>query len=60
MKSDGLVQPLFGGPSDIVGDIHGEIEALLALLHRLGYSGEWRRSLVGQPDGLSSGEGHHD
>jgi hypothetical protein len=33
-----LVRPLFDGPLDIVGDVHGEIEALLALLRRLGYT----------------------
>lgn len=33
-----LVQPLFDGPVDIVGDIHGEIGALDALLERLGYT----------------------
>ncbi len=32
-----FVRPLFDGPVDIVGDIHGEIEALDALLLRLGY-----------------------
>lgn len=32
-----LVQPLFDGPLDIVGDVHGEIEPLLSLFHRLGY-----------------------
>jgi len=32
-----LVQPLFEGPIDIVGDVHGEIDALEALLERLGY-----------------------
>jgi hypothetical protein len=32
-----LVQPLFDGPLDIVGDVHGEIEPLMALLDRLGY-----------------------
>jgi hypothetical protein len=32
-----LVQPLPPGPLDIVGDIHGEYEALLALLQHLGY-----------------------
>lgn len=31
-----LVQPLPEGPLDIIGDIHGELEALLALLHHLG------------------------
>ncbi len=34
---DSLVQPLFNGPLDIVGDIHGEIDALRSLMHRLGY-----------------------
>ncbi len=33
-----LVQPLFDGPLDIVGDIHGEIEALRALLKHLRYA----------------------
>lgn len=32
-----LVQPLFDGPLDIVGDVHGEIEALRNLMDRLGY-----------------------
>lgn len=32
-----LVQPLFEGPIDVVGDVHGEIDALLALLRHLGY-----------------------
>jgi len=42
-----LVQPLFDGPLDLVGDIYGEIEALEVLLDRLGYdevvgkSGSW-------------------
>ena len=35
-----LVQPLFGGPIDIVGDVHGEIEALWNLLGHLGYTGD--------------------
>jgi hypothetical protein len=34
---DGLIQELFAGPIDIVGDIHGEIEALWDLLKQLGY-----------------------
>lgn len=34
------VQPLFDGPIDIVGDIHGEIAALESLLTRLGYDRE--------------------
>jgi diadenosine tetraphosphatase ApaH/serine/threonine PP2A family protein phosphatase len=33
----GLVQPLFDGPIDIVGDIHGEIQAIQDLLGYLGY-----------------------
>ena len=32
-----LVQPLFDGPLDIVGDVHGEIEPLRALMRHLGY-----------------------
>jgi hypothetical protein len=32
-----LYQPLFEGPLDIIGDIHGEIDALRSLLHQLGY-----------------------
>jgi hypothetical protein len=32
-----LVRPLFAGPLDVIGDVHGEIDALEALLHRLGY-----------------------
>ncbi len=34
---DSLVQPLFAGPLDIVGDVHGEIDALHNLLNHLGY-----------------------
>jgi hypothetical protein len=37
-----LIQPLPAGPLDIVGDVHGELEALLALLHRLGVDPERR------------------
>ncbi|HEY7309981.1 MAG TPA: metallophosphoesterase [Gemmataceae bacterium] len=32
-----LVRPLFAGPLDIVGDVHGEMEALHGLLHQLAY-----------------------
>jgi hypothetical protein len=32
-----LIQPLAQGPLDIIGDIHGEIDALSVLLERLGY-----------------------
>jgi len=35
-----LVRPLFDGPLDILGDIHGEIDALHALLRRLGYASD--------------------
>ncbi|CAK9075610.1 unnamed protein product [Durusdinium trenchii] len=34
-----LVDKLFDGPIDIVGDIHGECGALVSLLDRLGYDG---------------------
>src|SRR5919107_1091115 len=43
MSHSGLVQPLFDGALDIVADIHGALEALLA---RLGYD-EWG----GHPEG---------
>ena len=33
----GLVQPLFDGPVDIVGDVHGEFRALTRLMQLLGY-----------------------
>jgi hypothetical protein len=39
-----LVRTLSSGPLDIVGDVHGEIEALRVLLERLGYD----------PDGVHS------
>ena len=34
-----LIQPLFTGPLDIIGDVHGEYGALCSLLLRLGYDG---------------------
>ncbi|MEE4185862.1 MAG: metallophosphoesterase [Gammaproteobacteria bacterium] len=37
-----LIQPLADGPLDIVGDIHGEIGALTALLGHLGYTADGR------------------
>eukprot|EP00928_Gymnodinium_smaydae_P007618 TRINITY_DN12731_c0_g1_i1.p1 TRINITY_DN12731_c0_g1~~TRINITY_DN12731_c0_g1_i1.p1 ORF type:complete len:387 (-),score=90.90 TRINITY_DN12731_c0_g1_i1:396-1454(-) len=37
-----LVQPLFDGPIDVVGDVHGEAGQLCALLFRLGYDGRGR------------------
>jgi len=50
MTSTTLVAPLFEGPLDIVGDVHGELDVLRALLERLGYdeAGEHpdRRRLV--------------
>jgi hypothetical protein len=33
-----LLQPLFDGPLDLVGDVHGEIGALCSLLDHLGYA----------------------
>ena len=38
MRPAPLIGALFEGPIDIVGDIHGEIDALLDLLQYLGYS----------------------
>lgn len=38
MRTSSLVQPLLDGPIDIVGDIHGEIDALRSLLAHLGYT----------------------
>jgi hypothetical protein len=32
-----LVRPLFDGPIDVVGDVHGEIDALHDLLRHPGY-----------------------
>ena len=32
-----FIQPLFDGPLDVVGDVHGEIDALDDLLRHLGY-----------------------
>ena len=32
-----LIAPLRDGPVDVVGDVHGEIDALNALLAQLGY-----------------------
>ena len=32
-----LIKPLFEGPVDIIGDVHGELEALNTLLERLSY-----------------------
>ena len=35
-----LVRPLFSGPIDIIGDVHGEIDALRSLLGQLGYAND--------------------
>ncbi|MBI1335714.1 MAG: hypothetical protein GC164_01990 [Phycisphaera sp.] len=32
-----LIQPMFDGPVDVIGDVHGEIDALRTLMSRLGY-----------------------
>jgi len=32
-----LLNTLFTGPLDIVGDVHGEIDPLMSLMHQLGY-----------------------
>jgi hypothetical protein len=40
VMAEGLVRPLFANPVDVVGDVHGEVEALEQLLWRLGYSSE--------------------
>lgn len=39
---NGLIRPLMGGPLDIVGDVHGEIDALRDLLRHLGYGATGR------------------
>jgi len=39
-SSISLVQPLFDGPLDVVGDVHGEIDALRSLLRHLGYAND--------------------
>ena len=36
--NNSLVQPLFDGLLDIVGDVHGEIDALHSLMQHLGYA----------------------
>ena len=35
-----LVEKLSDGPLDIVGDVHGELTALISLLNVLGYSAD--------------------
>ena len=46
VKNKGLVQDLFEGPLDLVGDVHGEIDGLLSLVAVLGYDPSGRH-----PDG---------
>ncbi|GIK33729.1 MAG: hypothetical protein AMXMBFR45_23720 [Gammaproteobacteria bacterium] len=42
MPGNHLFQPLFAGPLDIVGDVHGELDALRELLTVLGYRTDGR------------------
>jgi hypothetical protein len=44
--SDRPLGRLFNGPLDVIGDVHGEIDALVALLGHLGYASDGRH-----PDG---------
>lgn len=44
MTTRSLVQPLFDGPLDIVGDVHGEIDTLRSLLGHLGYEPDGKHS----------------
>jgi hypothetical protein len=37
VQTNTLIRPLFDGPIDIIGDVHGELGALRHLLQRLGY-----------------------
>ena len=37
MTNSRLIQPMFPGDVDIIGDVHGEYGALLTLLDRMGY-----------------------
>src|SRR3954453_2852612 len=40
MLGNWLVQHLFNSPVDVVGDVHGELDALRVLLQQLGYNNE--------------------
>ncbi|MFO0877099.1 MAG: metallophosphoesterase [Gemmataceae bacterium] len=44
MDRGNLVQDLFEGPIDIVGDVHGEFQAFQTLLALLGYDGQGRHT----------------
>ena len=37
MPGTGLIRPLFEGPLDVIGDVHGELDALTDLMTALGY-----------------------
>lgn len=41
-RTASLVAELFPGPLDVVGDVHGELEALDSLVDRLGYDADGR------------------
>lgn len=40
MPGTGLVRPLFEGPIDVIGDVHGELAALTDLIAALGYDAD--------------------
>ncbi len=40
LASGPLIRPLFDGPLDVIGDVHGELDALAALLGKLGYDSQ--------------------
>ena len=42
MEDRKTVRPLFEGPVDIIGDVHGERTALESLLRKLGYDDRGR------------------
>ena len=42
-----LIQPLPNGPVDIIGDVHGEADALRTLLKKLGC--DWKRGVAERP-----------
>lgn len=41
-RDAGLIRPLASGALDVIGDVHGEVEALDALMHALGYDADAR------------------
>ena len=44
LTSHSLISPLFDGPLDVIGDIHGELGALHTLLERLGYDADGKHA----------------